>query len=225
MLSKFTNFLLLLLLIPITDHKPLTNHKSQRLPQSSFLSSSNAINKIFKTQDYKHTWKKPFSCSFTKAELQINQLKHKQLPPQIDFAILQNDTLKPVHYLIKHEKIYLFKNMTLTQFLLIMVQTNFPFVLTIKEMILLSNHYILSHLNLLLRFKQNSKHPLGRTTKLFTNNLFYSMTLILQAMTKIIYILEFQKMTLLFQQTQPYKTIILPLKNHHLKLSNKVPLQ
>ena len=45
------------------------------------------------------------SLSFTKAELQINQLKHKQLPPQIDFAILRNDTLKPLHYLIKHEEI------------------------------------------------------------------------------------------------------------------------
>ena len=45
------------------------------------------------------------SCSFTKAELQLNQIKHKQVPPQINFAILQNDTLKPVHYLIKHEEI------------------------------------------------------------------------------------------------------------------------
>ena len=45
------------------------------------------------------------SRSFTKAELQLNQLKHKQLPSQIDFAIFQNGTLKPVHYLIKHEEI------------------------------------------------------------------------------------------------------------------------
>ena len=45
------------------------------------------------------------SRSFTKAELQLNQLKHKQLPPQIDFALLQNNTLSPVHYLIKHEEI------------------------------------------------------------------------------------------------------------------------
>ena len=45
------------------------------------------------------------SRSFTKEELQLNQLKHKQLPPQIDFALLQNGTLKPVHYLIKHEEI------------------------------------------------------------------------------------------------------------------------
>ena len=45
------------------------------------------------------------SRSFTKAELQLNQLKHKQLPPQIDFALLQNGTPKPVHYLMKHEEI------------------------------------------------------------------------------------------------------------------------
>ena len=45
------------------------------------------------------------SRSFTKAELQLNQMKHKQLPPQIDFALLQNGTPKPVHYLIKHEEI------------------------------------------------------------------------------------------------------------------------
>ena len=45
------------------------------------------------------------SRSFTKAEFQINELKHKQLPPQTDFAILQDSTLKPVHYLIKHEQV------------------------------------------------------------------------------------------------------------------------
>ena len=42
---------------------------------------------------------------FTKAELQLNQLKHKQPPPQMDFALLQNGTLMLVHYLIKHEEI------------------------------------------------------------------------------------------------------------------------
>ena len=45
------------------------------------------------------------SRSFTKAELQLNQLKHRQLSPQIDFALLQNGTLKPVHYPNKHEEI------------------------------------------------------------------------------------------------------------------------
>ena len=45
------------------------------------------------------------SRSFTKTELQIDHLKRKQLPLQIDFAILQNNTLQPVHYLIKHEEV------------------------------------------------------------------------------------------------------------------------
>ena len=45
------------------------------------------------------------SRSFTKEELQINQLKHKHLPPHIDFTILQNNKLQPVHYLIKHEEV------------------------------------------------------------------------------------------------------------------------
>ena len=45
------------------------------------------------------------SRSLTKAEIQLNQLKYKQLPPQIDFALLQNGTLKPVNYSIKHEEI------------------------------------------------------------------------------------------------------------------------
>ena len=45
------------------------------------------------------------SRSFTKAELQLNQLKHKQLPPHFNFALLQDNTLKPVHYLIKHKEI------------------------------------------------------------------------------------------------------------------------
>ena len=45
------------------------------------------------------------SRSFTKTELQINQLKHKQLPPQIDFAVLKDNTLTHVHYSIKHEDV------------------------------------------------------------------------------------------------------------------------
>ena len=45
------------------------------------------------------------SRCFTKEELQTNQLKNKHQPSQIDFTILQNNTLKPVHYLIKHEEV------------------------------------------------------------------------------------------------------------------------
>ena len=35
----------------------------------------------------------------------LSQLEHKHLPPHFDFAILQNDTLQPLHYLFKHEKV------------------------------------------------------------------------------------------------------------------------
>ena len=45
------------------------------------------------------------SRSFTKTELQLKQLKHKQLPPQIDFGILQNNSLPPVQYLIQQEEV------------------------------------------------------------------------------------------------------------------------
>ena len=43
--------------------------------------------------------------SFTKPDIQINQLKHTQPQPQIDFAKLQHKTLELVHYLIKHEEV------------------------------------------------------------------------------------------------------------------------
>ena len=39
--------------------------------------------------------------------LTISHLKHKQLLPQSDFAILQDHTTKLVHYSIKHDKILL----------------------------------------------------------------------------------------------------------------------
>ena len=69
---------------------------------------SNATHKLFQVV---HTPGKNLSVadmlsrSFTKTELQLSQLKHKQLPPQIDFAILQNNSLTLVHYLIQHEEI------------------------------------------------------------------------------------------------------------------------
>ena len=44
------------------------------------------------------------SRTFTKEQLQIHQLKQKQLPPQINFSIMKDGKLKPVHYLVKHEE-------------------------------------------------------------------------------------------------------------------------
>ena len=68
------------------------------------------------------------SRTFTKGQLQIHQVRHKQLPPQIDFSIMKDNQLKPVHYLVKHEEIkYNQKNYAI-QFSLTMAKTNFPFV-------------------------------------------------------------------------------------------------
>ena len=64
---------------------------------------------------------------FTKERLQIHQLPHKQLPPQINFSIMKDDKLKPVHYLVKHEEIKYNQKMIAIQFLLTMEKTNFPF--------------------------------------------------------------------------------------------------
>ena len=40
------------------------------------------------------------SRTSTKEQLQVHQLRHKQLPPQIDFSFMKDIQLKPVHYLV-----------------------------------------------------------------------------------------------------------------------------
>ena len=61
--------------------------------------------KIIHTPGKKLTVADMLSRTFTKEQFQIHQLKHKQLPPQIDFAIMKDNQFKPVHYLVKHEEI------------------------------------------------------------------------------------------------------------------------
>ena len=94
-----------------TDHKPLLHcftkkgNLSPRFYRAQMQLTKFSKLKIIHTAGKILTVADMLSRSFTKAELQLNQLKHKQLPPQIDFALLQDNTLKPVHYLIKHEEI------------------------------------------------------------------------------------------------------------------------
>ena len=61
--------------------------------------------KIINTTGKNLTVADMLSRTFTKEQLQIHQLKHKQLPLQFDFCIMKDNQLKPVHYLVKHEEI------------------------------------------------------------------------------------------------------------------------
>ena len=94
-----------------TDHKPPLHCSTKKRNLSPrFYRAQMQLTKFSKLKII-HTPGKNLSVadllsrSFTKEELQINQLKHKHLPPHIDFTILQNNKLKPVHYLIKHEEV------------------------------------------------------------------------------------------------------------------------
>ena len=65
----------------------------------------------------------------------MNQLKQKQLPNnfrQINFAILQINTLTPVHYLIQHENNNYIENLTQILSLLNMEQIRSQLVSMIK---------------------------------------------------------------------------------------------
>ena len=94
-----------------TDHKPLLHcftkkgNLSPRFYRAQMQITKFSKLKIIHTPGKNLSVADMLSRSFTKAELQLNQLKHKQLPPQIDFTLLQNGTLKPVHCLNKHEEI------------------------------------------------------------------------------------------------------------------------
>ena len=94
-----------------TDHKPLLHcftkkgNFSPRFYRAQMQLTKFSKLKIIHIPGKNLSVADMLSRSFNKSELQINQLKHKQLPPQIDFAILQNNTLKPMQYLIKHEEV------------------------------------------------------------------------------------------------------------------------
>ena len=130
------------------DHKPLLQCFTKKGPR--FYRAQMQLRKFSKLKIF-HTPGKNLPVadmlgrSFSKAELQLNQLQHKQLPPENDFALLENGTLKPVHYLFKHEEIPPHQKHDSHP---IMVQINFQFVSMTKEMTLLSKLYNPSHLNL-----------------------------------------------------------------------------
>ena len=95
----------------LTDHNPLLpcftkkGKFSPQLYRAQMQLTKFSKLKIFHTPGKNLSVAEMLSRSFTKTEFQINQPKHKQLPIAIDFAIFQASTLKPVHYLIKHEEV------------------------------------------------------------------------------------------------------------------------
>ena len=126
-----------------TDHKPLLHcFTKKRNLSPRFYRAQMQLTKFSKLYVI-HTPGKNLSVadllsrSFTKEELQINQLKHKHLLPHFDFTILHNNTLEtPYITYLNMKKFYLIKNMIPIQFSQIMEQTNFHYVLMTKETIL-----------------------------------------------------------------------------------------
>ena len=94
-----------------TDHNPLLHcftkkgNLSPRFYRAQMQLTKFSKLKIIHTPGKNLSVADLLSRSFTTEGLQINQLKHKHLLPHIDFTILQNNKLKPVHYLIKHEEV------------------------------------------------------------------------------------------------------------------------
>ena len=105
----------------------------------TFLSCSKAIDLLLQTQNHgnklfvAHT----LFSSFTKAELQ-NNLDYKRLPPKFDFAILQNNTLKPVYCLIKREEVLPYQKHESDSYIVYYGTDQFSIHITDK-----SNHLIL----------------------------------------------------------------------------------
>ena len=94
-----------------TDLKPLfhcfakTGNLSPRFWRAQMQLKNISKLKIIHTPGNNLTVADMFSRTFTKEQLQIHQSRHKLLPPQIDFSIMKDNQLKPVHYLVKHEEI------------------------------------------------------------------------------------------------------------------------
>ena len=120
-----------------------------------------------------------FSQSFTKTELQSNQLKLKHITPHIDFAMLQNNTPKHVHYMIKHKEELPHQNHD-SHPILADYETH-QFSIRINDK---GNDVIVKLLDSfsfksVTPFQSKFKTPLKNPINLFTNNLFYSTILIL----------------------------------------------
>ena len=93
-----------------TDHKPLLHCFAKKgISGPRFYRAQMQLTKFSKFKIIHSPGKNltvadMLSRTFTKEQLQEHQLRHKKLPPQIDFSIMKDNQLKPVHYLVKHEE-------------------------------------------------------------------------------------------------------------------------
>ena len=107
---KFSSLDLLIQFI-YTDHKPSFHcfakktNLSPRFYRAQMQLTKFSKLKIIHTPGKNLTVADMLSRTFTKEQLQIHQLRHKQLPPQINSSIMKDNQLKPVHYFVKHEEI------------------------------------------------------------------------------------------------------------------------
>ena len=126
--------------------------------------------------------------SFRKTKLQINHLKHKQLPPQIDFAVLQDSTLKPVQYLTKHEEGLPHQENDTHPILAEYGTKQFSIRIKDKGKDIIVKPLNFFSFNSITPFQTKFRAPVKNTINLYINYLFYLMILILQVMMRNIYI-------------------------------------
>ena len=124
------------------------------------------------------------SRSSTKTELQTNQLKHKQSQPQSKFAVLQNTTLKPVHYRNKHEEVLQHQKHESHPILADYDTNHFSILLNDKGNDTITKPLHSFSVKSVTPFQTEFHTPIRKTTNLSTNNLFYSMIPILPVMMK-----------------------------------------
>ena len=115
------------------------------------------------------------SRPFFQEALQLNHVKHKQVPPQVVFATLTHDDrmkLKPVHYLVKHETVRLSLKDDCYPGLAHFGNDQFPLVMIMKEKKMLLKHWIPFRLMVYVQSKFHLKNQSRKTLKRYFNNFF-----------------------------------------------------
>ena len=143
----------------------------------------------------------------TKTGLQFNKFKHKQLPPQSDFALLQNNTLKPLHYLIKHEEVVPHQKYYSHPIIAVYGTDQFPIRINDKDNVVVVTPLDSFFFKSITPFQTFSKPTSKNIINLSTNNHFYLTILMTLVMMKITFIQEFSR-----TQHPLHMTILLMMK-------------